>query len=205
MERSKAQRDRAAAPFRKLTSTGRPRSSIAFSMRMRFSWLSQNLSSRSLKPFCNENVSHVLDGEEPRMTSIWRSCICTATYLVLLLGKILVSGVIVLGELQVSFETSCMKRELVGEILPKLLHDTTVLWVLLIGIRVAEHIVDAALSELGKSRLKSMSDGLISGLEIALTLVSGLNAGVCKMLCTAPAKTASAARCGGSLCDGGGS
>lgn len=123
-------------------------------------------------------------------------------YLKFALGDIDFGVVGALGELEVNVATAAMLGYPVVKLLPELTSDGLVLWDVLVEIRLLQNLFNGTVGKLLEGWLEAMGDGLVDGFEMALALIGGLDAGICKALCAASARAAAAWFCGGRLCGG---
>lgn len=121
------------------------------------------------------------------------------TYLKFALGDIDFGVVGALGELEVNVATAAMLGYPVVKLLPELTSDGFVLWNVLVELRLLQDLVNGAVGKLLEGGLEAMGDGLVDGFEMALALIGGLDAGICKALCAASARAAAAGFCCGRL------
>jgi hypothetical protein len=109
-----------------------------------------------------------------------------------LLGDISLGIKGTLGEFEITLESAVKFCQALVQVVLQLVHDRDMLIRLPVQVWVLKCLVDATLGELLQGRLESMSNGLVSGLEIPLTLVGGLDARVGKVLCSTSSRTSAA-------------
>jgi hypothetical protein len=118
----------------------------------------------------------------------------SATYLELLLGNIRVGIEAVLGQVEIALEATATLAQLIIKLGLELSSNGLILAGLLEQVGLLQHLIDAPLSKFLQCRLESQGDGLVCGLEIALTLIRSLYTRVGEVLYSPPARAASTTR-----------
>jgi hypothetical protein len=116
------------------------------------------------------------------------------TNLKFLVGDILVSIEAVLGEVEIALEATVTLAQLVIKLVAELLDYRLILEGLPVGVWLPEHVIDASLSKFLQCGLEGKGDGLVSGLEVALALISSLYTRVGEVLYSPPARATSTTR-----------
>ncbi len=114
------------------------------------------------------------------------------TYLEFALSDVDFSIISVLGKLEVNVATAAMLGYPVVKLFLELTSNGFVLGDVLEELGLLQNVVNGALGELLEGGLEGMGDGLVDGFEMALALIGGLDARICKALCTASARATAA-------------